>query len=1071
MALVTSARRVFVLKALIIAALALLFRPQMCAQVAGGTIFGAVADPSGGAVQTAQVSIKDDATGVVRTVATNSAGTYTVPNLQPGTYEVTVSARGFSQAVATGIVITVGEQQPVNIALALGTASEQVQVTGAITGVELSTSSLGAEVGGVTIRELPLNGRDWTQLSTLEPGVNTIRNQYTVGSDGSTSASKATRGFGTQLSVGGARPSQNNFRLDGISFNDYTNDGPGGVLGPQSGVDAIREFSVLTNNYSAEYGRTSGGVINAATRSGENGFHGDAYEFLRNSALDARNFFDKTRPPFRRNQYGVAAGGPIQRNKTFWFFNYEGLRQTLWTTQVSTVLSANARNGILSTGNVVVDPKIKPYLEFWPSPNGALSPGGDTGNYSVQTLQTGNESFVTSRIDHKFSDSDTLSGTFVYDGALLTQADRVGFVRYNHRLQRPFGTLEETHIFGPRLVNSFRLGFNRNGALAAPNAAENPLASDLALGSIPGRPAAGISVPGIFSLAGGIGGMTNFVFGYNSYQVYDDAFLTDGAHSLKFGFAFERIQSNNLFHFTDNGSFRFGSIAAFLANEPTRFTASLPSVASPRGLRQSIAGGYIQDDWHLRPYFTLNLGLRFEAATVPTEAQNKLAVWRNITDALPHLGTPYFSNPTLKNFEPRAGFAWDPGRNGKTAIRGGFGLFDVLPLTYLYLRTSSGAFPYNLTLTGTNLPTGAFPDQAYAIALSQTSATSTKGQRAFYIEQDPSRSYVMQWNFNIQRELLPRVTASAAYVGSRGVHLPYATDDINIVMPTATADGYLWPAAKNGTVLNPNIGTLNSLTWGADSYYNSLQLQAAVKAVKGVQLRSSYTWGKSIDTGSSAIAGDQFTNSPTTLPLWFDARTRRAVSDFNLAHNLVVSGVWSLPSPRSLSGLPGWALRGWEASGLLQVSTGAPFSVLISGDPLAEKSSDGISYPDVLTGPGCSSLVNSGNPNHYIKTECFAAPSPITRLGNAGRNLLTGPGLRNVDLSLIKNGRIPRLPENFNIQFRTEAFNLLNNVNFAAPLAANTLFSQNGAAVGNAGTIQTTQTTSRQLQFGIKVIW
>ena len=297
------ARRVFIL------GLALLICLPLQAQVAGGSIFGSVCDPGGGAVQTAGVSIKDIATGVVRTTVANSVGAYAIPNLQPGTYEVTVTAPGFSRAVVTGIALTVGAQEPVNVALALGTTNEQVQVVGAAAGIELATSSLGAEVSGGTIRELPLNGRDWTQLATLEPGVNTIRNQYMVGSDGSTSASKATRGFGTQLSVGGARPSQNNFRLDGISFNDYTNDGPGGGLGPQSGVDAIREFSVLTNNYSAEYGKTSGGVVNAVTRSGENQFHGDAYEFLRNSALDARNFFDKTPPPFRRNQFGIAAGG------------------------------------------------------------------------------------------------------------------------------------------------------------------------------------------------------------------------------------------------------------------------------------------------------------------------------------------------------------------------------------------------------------------------------------------------------------------------------------------------------------------------------------------------------------------------------------------------------------------------------------------------------------------------------------------------------------------------------------------------------------------------------------------
>lgn len=341
------------------------------------------------------------------------------------------------------------------------------------------------------------------------------------------------------------------------------------------------------------------------------------YEFLRNSALDARNFFDGASvPPFKRNQFGGAAGGPIRKDKTFWFFNYEGLRQSLTSTQVNTVPSANARSGILSGGNVTVNPNVVPYLSFWPLPNSGLLPGGDTGLYSIATLQSGTENFYTARIDHKFSDSDSLAGTFVYDNTRLTQPDSLNNELFLNSNSRLFGSLEETHIFTPALVNSIRIGFSRNSALSTTSDAINPLATDLSLGVVPGRPAPGISVPGLQHFPGGLGGFPNFAFGWNSFQEYDDAFWTHGAHSLKFGLAVERMQSNNLLHFSDNGNFVFGSLADFLTNTPLVFGNTLPGTATPRGIRETLFAGYIQDDWRLRPNLTINLGLRYEMVTV-----------------------------------------------------------------------------------------------------------------------------------------------------------------------------------------------------------------------------------------------------------------------------------------------------------------------------------------------------------------------------------------------------------------------------------------------------------------------
>ena len=798
-------------------------------------------------------------------MSTNSSGFYTATNLLPSKYELNVSAPGFSTGVAN-VTLTVGVQQTVNVVLKIGQATAVVDVTDAVSGVELATSSLGSEVESKTVEELPLTGRDWTQLATLDPGVAGVRNQSPIGGVGSADVVRGARGFGNQLSISGTRPTQNNYRLDGISFNDYTNGAPGGVLGTLSGVDAIQEFSVLTSNYSAEYGRTSGGVINAITRSGTNRFHGGAYEFLRNSGLDARNYFDGPEvPPFRRNQFGGTIGGPIIKGKTFFFFNYEGLRQSLSITQVNIVPSDNARLGILSTGNVTVDPAVKPFLQFWHPSNGAVLPGGDTALYSVVNKQPGSGNFYTGRVDHQFSPKDNFSGTFLYDKTQLSNPDPLNNETFFNSNARPFGSLEETHVFSPELTNTVRFGFSRNSAkiLTAPGA--NPLATDTSLGSIPGQAAPFMVVPGISQFFGGVDGFPNFTFGSNSYQGYDDAFLTRGTHSIKFGFAMEYMQSNNLFHFFNNGNFVFPSLSAFLTNNPIVFSATIPSSASPRNIRDTLIGGYIQDDWRFRPNLTLNLGLRYEMTTIPTEAHGKQASLKTMTDSQITPGEPYFSrNPTTKDFEPRIGFAWDPFSTGKTSVRGGFGIFDVLPLPYEFLIISSASAPVAQNLSITSLQPGDFPTTAYNRSIQSCPLPNLSCYRTAYIDPNPHRSYVMQWNFNVQREIAPQTSVTLAYVGSRGVRLPFRTDDADIVLPTAlTPAGYLWPSnstvgAGIGTRVNPNVGRIDRLVFGADSYYDGLEVGVERKFSHGVQFQSSFTWGHSIDTGSSTIAGDQF---------------------------------------------------------------------------------------------------------------------------------------------------------------------------------------------------------------------
>jgi outer membrane receptor protein involved in Fe transport len=1071
-----------------------------CAQVAGGTILGTVTDNSGALVSNAQVQVKDLATDGVRRTVTSSVGFFAVPNLVPGEYQVIASVPGFKDAVVSALQLTVGAQRSVTLVLVPTGQTETVDVNSIATGVDLASSAISAEVDDTTVRNLPLNGRDWASLATLEPGVDTVRNQSPVGGVSTGDVVRALRGFGNQLSISGARPQQNNYRLDGISINDYTNGAPGGVLGSLSGVDAIQEFSILTTNYSAEYGQTSGGIINAVTRSGTNALHGSAYEFLRNSALDARNYFDgPTIPPFRRNQFGASAGGPLIKDRVFWFFNYEGLRQSLTGTQVDTVPSQNARNGILSTGNVAVNPNVIPYLAIWPLPNGALNPGGDTGIYTVQTGQVGSENFYAGRVDFRLSQRDSLSSTFGYDQTSLTEPDPLNTLHFLDSNSRPYYTIEETHTFNANLVNSVRFGFNRNRAESTTANAINPLAADLSYGTVPGRPAAEIAVAGLTNFNGGIGGFPNFEFGWNTFQVYDDAFLTRGTHSIKFGGVVERMQSNNRLNFSDNGGFNFSSLANFLTNAPQVYFMTIPGTATERGIRQTLTGVYLQDDWRFRPTLTLNLGVRYERVNVPTEVEGKLAVLRNITDTVAHLGNPYFNNPTNRNFEPRIGIAWDPFGKGTTVIRSGFGFFDVLPLTYQFVILSSASAPFAANTALATLPAGSFPSEAFNLALAGYTPGSLAGQRVSYIAPSPNRSYVMQWNLNIQQELARNVTGLIAYVGSRGVHLPFRTDDSNIVLPVAhTSAGYVWPnPVGSGMLLNPFVSEEDRLVYGADSYYNALQLGSKISDVHGLSLQASFTWGKTIDTGSSTIAGDQFSNSPSSLPFWFFPRLRRGQSDFNLSKNFVVSGTYNVPHP-DVTGFAGWASSGWQLGGILEASTGAPFTVVMAGDALGLNSTDPWDYPNRLSGPGCSSLVNPGNPTNYIKTQCFtpatapsqafykqfcdpAQPYPtcINLLGNSGRNPLTGPGLVNTDFSIFKNNRLRRISESANLEFRAEFFNLFNRANFAPPLDNNALFNPvpnsiggtSYAPVANAGQIDRTQTASRQIQFGLKLLW
>jgi hypothetical protein len=436
--------------------------------------------------------------------------------------------------------------------------------------------------------------------------------------------------------------------------------------------------------------------------------------------------------------------------------------------------------GDCNPSTVTVDSSVQKYLPFYPSPNNGLKAGadGDTGIFVFPGQQVIREDFFTTRLDRKFSDKDDLFGTYVFDNTPYHSPAPLNNVLLGNQTLRQIVSLEETHIFSPTFVNSVRGGYNRDGVANDLSVkALNPLATDVTLGAVPGRTATQVLVNGLSPFTGGMGANPTYFYYWNSFQAYDDASLTHGTHSLKFGGAVERMDLNETVLKDPNGIFNFGSLSDFLTNSPSKFVTGIASSLTPRGLRQTVLGLYLQDDWRARPNLTLNLGLRWEIATVPTEVQGKLANLIHITDAKPHLGSPFFSNPTLRNFEPRLGFAWDPFHNGRAAVHGGFGVFDVLPLPYEVTLLTSQAAPFFLNGDAKKLPPGSFFTGAFPLL----GPSSFQG---VYIEQHPHRNYVMQWNLNIQRELTPSLTAMVAYVGSRGVHQPFRADDFDMVLPT-----------------------------------------------------------------------------------------------------------------------------------------------------------------------------------------------------------------------------------------------------------------------------------------------
>jgi outer membrane receptor protein involved in Fe transport len=1073
------------------------------AQSASGTLEGTISDPSGAVIAGARIHIASATTGVARDITSNNGGLYSAPDLTAGRYDVTVSANGFATKAEKGVILSVGGTRDLNITLTISSTEVTVNVESSSNQISLGDTSVQGVVDGKQTRDLPLNGRDWTSLATLNPGVSQVLTQYP---GAATATTRLSRGLGAQLTIGGNRPQQNSYRLDGVNINDYANGGPGSVSGVTLGVDAVQEFSVITADAPAEYGRMSGGVINSITRQGTSAFHGSVYDFIRNSVFDSRSYFDPLtgEPSFRRNQFGGTFGGPIIKDKTFFFVNYEGFRQAQGVSSQSTVLSPNARNGIVTctqaaagkTQNaacdttpggatpapagtagyqqLAVNAKVPPYLALFPLPNGLVS--GNTGIYSFNSATVNNEDQTVLHLDHNFSQNDSFHGTMLYDTASLDAADGTDTLYDEAISRRTTISLEEIHLFTPRLSNSFRLGYNRSVAIA-PNekAVLNPGINNPGLAYYPGRSVGQLLISGVTTVQGGSGAVGTNGYHYNSYQLYDDATYSLGKHTITFGGNIEREQNNSYGGVLPDGEWSFGSVNAFLTNAPTFFEGALPGTpVVPHDLRQTLYAAYVQDSWKLRNNLTANLGLRYEMVTNTTETAGRLGSLPTTTSpaAVP-VKSFYTNNPTTKNFEPRIGVSWDPYHNGKTIINAASGLYDNLPLNYTFIIQILGSAPSYDEGRVTTVAAGSFPTNPFA--------GITPPLRSIYIPSTAPRSYVIQNSISVQQQLTTNTVFTIGYIGSHGVHMLFTSNDINNVAPIGkdSSGNYYWPdttkvtgAARAALTLNPAVGTESDSFFGGSSIYHSLQTSLSYNSPRGFVGKVAYTWSHSIDDSSSALSGASYSNSNSGLPA-FDLTLDRADSDFDLRNVFSANAVAPLPNIKQ-GGKFLEVLRHWSLNNIFNIRSGIPMTPIVGGDPLGELGTATLQFPDRVNQ---SVKCTNGHTISYINTACFAFPGTVPygagfngpRFGTSRRNTLDGPGLFFWTTGVMKDQAIT---ERVRLQFQAQAFNVSNHTNFANPASAQLqIFSATGALSGTAGQLTTAATTGRQLQFALKVLF
>lgn len=1025
---------------LLVAALVFALLPAaLHAQVTTAALAGTVFDGSGAVIPNAEAVILNVDTGISRTMRTSGEGRFEAPNLAVGRYEVVVTATGFKTAIRNGVTLTVGQRAVLSFTLEPGALSEQVTVVSQGAQVDTSSSQVGALVSQAQIKTMPLNGRDYTQLAALQPGVVPYREQEM----------NVNRGLGTRFSIGGARHNQIGYRLNGIDINDGAGTTPGSATGRNLGVDAIQEFQVLTNTFTAEQGRSAGGVINIVHKSGGNQMHGSLFEYHRNSAMDKKNYFDSGSqpPPFKRNQFGFSGGGPVIHNRTFFFGAYEGLRESLTSTVSAIVLAQSTKDGALGT----VDPRMKPYLSLMPAPNGALFANG-TGELRSTNQTRSHENYFVGKLDHTFSQSDSLSGSVTFDKGDVARPNNLATWTEGNTSNFKYLTLQHTHTFSPNLLHTLRGGFNSSRHFDT----RDPITSaPEALRFVPGTPAGTLDVPGIetFDIP-----FAPYVFrelNLESYQVGNTLTWLRGRNTFKTGMEFSHFEvSNTSFGRTGGGNFGFDSIANFLAARPATFEATDPDSTIGRAvINQGLFGFFAQDDIRMRSNLTMNLGLRYEFITEPKSNGDNQSNLVSLDDPKLTTTDSVIRNPSLKNIAPRGGFAWDVFGNQKTALRGGLGIYHDQITSYYYLPAIESNPPFRLSR---RVPNAVFPTAFNEIS----SGTSTSLFSLTLLEHDLKQPYRVQYNLGLQQQLTNNMAVAVYYVGGRGVNSSMFYLNANSRRPSGVSeDGSLMFNTADPR-RNPNFSTIQYRAMTGSSWYDSLQLMVQQRPNKGLGFQLSYTLQKSTDTGSVLSYSTEGLNTVGAQSIFAPVEDEKGLSAFDVRHTFSANATYDLPWGDSWTGIARALGAGWQVSGIINLASGHPFTPVLAFDNAGTtvRSRGDDQRPDLAPG-GNANPVSPGNVDHYFDITQFVLP-PAGTLGDLPRNTLIGPGLATVDVSLKKRVQIfgSRTAE-----FRTEAFNILNHANFRIP-TDRAIIVRGGGYNPNAGRITATSTTSRQIQ-------
>src|SRR5712691_54626 len=944
------------------------------AQITSATISGTVKDQTGGVLPGVDVVIKNLDTGLSRSVVTDANGYFTVPGLAPGRYEARASLQGFTTAVQTGIVLEVAQQAGLNVVLKLGTTAETITVTGESPLVDVRTSALSAVVDKKTIEELPLNGRNYIMLATLQPGIVQFTEKLAT--------SPAQRGV--SLNINGMGGRSNSFLIDGANMRGYAGMATVTAGDTTLGVETIQEFRVVTNAFSADYGRAMGGVVTIATKAGTNVLHGSGVEFFRNSRMDARNFFDVGEPPpFTRQQYGGAVGGPVVRNKIFFFGGVERLQEDLGTTVITAVPSAAARAG-------TVNPAVRPYLDLYPLPNGrALGPG--IGQYTYEFTRVTRENFLQGRIDMALSDKDLLFVRHTYDGSRQVSPVASGVIQTTGLPQFFTNSTSGNHFFSAeakRTVTQNLLNTARVSAsvLTYEQQAGNTLTERLPF--VPDAPFMGLI------LIGGLSQLGNYAAEPSTQNIdywtwSDDLTYTKGKHLLKTGALVEHAYASKLTTVNSRGTYTFASLGQFLAGIPSSFQGNAPGPQFERKRPNTLFGFYVQDDYRVTSNLTLNLGARYEFFTVPADKDGLDAYLADVrTSPATVLGGP-FVNPSLKNVAPRFGFAWDVTGDGRTAVRGGSGLYYDTDGPYnsslgVSIQTPPFVLPVNVTGAGIPFPTPVFPTATTGGALSLRTID-------YHIKQPKAWTY----NVNVQRELAAGWAAMVGYAGSRGYDL-VNTIEGNPVVPVVQADGTLFfPAGAPRR--NPAWSSIDYRTSDGHSTYHSLQAMLQKRFAKGYQLQLSYTLSKTMDNTVAQLNVDSV-NTSVYAQNPYDPDADWAAAPFDIRHVFAANATWEIPGPANNNAL----MSGWQINSIVSLRSGLPFSPSISTSNWSrDGNTSGEDRPNVKPGVDPDSLI-IGHPNHSFDTSAFVL-QPTGLLGSTPRDFLRGPGFANVDLSFVKN--------------------------------------------------------------------